>query len=264
MRATIPGTFSVLPGQAYEPTLLEDRPLLKGDFDNDCRITPFDTLQITDKWGTESGNGDLIADGAVNLDDLAAAVQRQGMDCVTAAGATSLNVPTEEARFLLFLPQEEAIVGEQLTAYVMVEEVDDLGGFEFTLSYNPRVVRLQDASLHESLSGDVLPLGPTINNGTSTVTFGAFDRAMVYTGQASRSQIQQVMASARQSTNMANLQVLSTLVFDVVGTGNVAIQVSEAQAIDSEGLRLATTLDTNRGSDLVVEVGYLYLPLVVR
>jgi len=281
MRATVPGTFSVLPGQAYPmydddmwartastqvtiaPEELEPRPALLGDFDNDCRITEFDALQATAEWGSDDAESDLIADGMVHLDDMAAAIQRQGSNCITAAGV-SLRPATEDARFLLFVPDENTIVGEETRAYIMVENVDDLGGFEFTLNYNQQVLRVKNVLLGDGMSKDVRQLGPTTDNQTGQVTFGALDMAAAYGNQQSRSQIQQVIASARASTNMANLRILSTVVFQAVGTGSTAIQVGDAQAMDSDGLMLAATVDSDHQPIVGVDVGYFYLPLVMQ
>ena len=285
MRATVPGTFSVLPGQAYPmydddvwarsasrqvkvvPEVLDARPAFLGDFDHDCRITEFDALQATKYWGTDHIHSDLIADGVVHLNDMAAAIQRQGTDCVVSASSTApigLNQPTEDARFLLFFPLEETTVGSEIKAYIMVEDVKDLGGFEFTLNYNREVLRVKNVSLDSSVGGDVMQLGPTINNAQGKVTFGAFDMRAAYESRDRQSHIQQVMASARESTNMANLQILSTVIFQAVATGDMQIQIDDTQAIDSDGLMLAAALDANHTPDIRVNVGHLYLPLVMQ
>jgi hypothetical protein len=73
-------------------------------------------------------------------------------------------------------------VGESFDAFVGVQNVSDLGGFQFTLTYDPAVVQFEQAVLTPfmgSTGREVLELGPLDEPGK--VTFGA--ASMSTTGQ---------------------------------------------------------------------------------
>ena len=60
---------------------------------------------------------------------------------------------------------------------VIVDNVVDLGGFEFTVSFNPAVVQVQGVTLGSFLGStgrSATPLGPNMNNGSGLFTFGGF------------------------------------------------------------------------------------------
>ena len=99
MRATTPGEFSVLPGQAYPmyadaiwgrsastrivvaPDLLADRRSLIGDFDRSCTLTEFDTRLLASAFGSNRPERDIYADGVVDLRDVVAVDGRRGATC---------------------------------------------------------------------------------------------------------------------------------------------------------------------------------------
>jgi hypothetical protein len=63
------------------------------------------------------------------------------------------------------------------TVCVDVDNVNDLGGFEFDLHYNPSCVHVDDIVLGPFPGGTGRtwsPVGPNINNGTGVATFGGF------------------------------------------------------------------------------------------
>lgn len=60
---------------------------------------------------------------------------------------------------------------------VVVDNVVDLGGYDFTVTFNPAVVHVQNLALGPflgSTGNQVAPLGPSIDNTVGKVTFGGF------------------------------------------------------------------------------------------
>jgi hypothetical protein len=67
--------------------------------------------------------------------------------------------------------------GGAFTINAAVHSVSDLGGFQFTLHFNPNIVHADSASLGPFLSStgrSASPLGPDIDNSAGTITFGGF------------------------------------------------------------------------------------------
>lgn len=63
------------------------------------------------------------------------------------------------------------------TMSVVIEDVENLGAFQFDLVYDPAVVHITNVTLGPfpgSTGRTVIPMGPTINNTTGRTTFGAF------------------------------------------------------------------------------------------
>jgi len=75
-------------------------------------------------------------------------------------------------------PAEAVVeVGDTLTLQVMMDRAVDLGGFQFTLVYEPTMVSVEHATLGDfpgSTGRSIVPLGPTIDNEAGRLTFGAF------------------------------------------------------------------------------------------
>ena len=66
--------------------------------------------------------------------------------------------------------------GETFAIEVTIEGAEDLGAFQFELTYDPSIVRVQETALGdflESTGHSVVPLGPEVDEETGTVIFGA-------------------------------------------------------------------------------------------
>jgi len=195
MRATTAGEFSALPAQAYPmyveeiwgrsasaqvtiaPERLSERPALVGDFDRDCRITGFDAQQVAGAWGTDHASSDIASanggsDGAVDLYDVTTVAARRGADCLTDRGAPG--TAPGQATFVVETAVQEVRVGEPFTANVRLDGAPSLGGFGVTLQFDPRLLRATGVDWNPAL-GDILPLGPMIDNQKGVITFGAYD-----------------------------------------------------------------------------------------
>jgi hypothetical protein len=74
-------------------------------------------------------------------------------------------------------PAESVVdVGETFTITVMIDDANDLGGFEFALSFITTTVRADSVTLGDFLGStgrDIFALSPSINNEAGQVTFGA-------------------------------------------------------------------------------------------
>lgn len=66
--------------------------------------------------------------------------------------------------------------GEDFEVQVVIDDVEDLGGFELTIAYNPSVIDLQDASTGDFLGSTgrmAVPVGPDIDQEEGTMALGA-------------------------------------------------------------------------------------------
>ncbi|MCP4352245.1 MAG: hypothetical protein GY795_42845 [Desulfobacterales bacterium] len=70
--------------------------------------------------------------------------------------------------------------GDQFDIQVLISDVTGLGAFQFNIRYNPSIVTISDnnhvrlGDFLDQSEGTVSPLGPSIDNNTGKVTFGAF------------------------------------------------------------------------------------------
>ena len=63
------------------------------------------------------------------------------------------------------------------TVAITADDIEDLGGFEFDLSFDPNHLRIDDIALGDMLGStgrSASKLGPSIDNTAGTATFGAF------------------------------------------------------------------------------------------
>ena len=70
-----------------------------------------------------------------------------------------------------------ALSSEPFTVSVVISDVVDLGGFEFTLTFDPQVVHISNVTLGDFLASTgrtASALPPQIDNNGGTVSFGAF------------------------------------------------------------------------------------------
>jgi len=73
--------------------------------------------------------------------------------------------------------QSTVSVGEAFTVSVMIDNADDLGGFEFDLTYNGTIVAVDSVTLGDFLGSTgrtVGSVGPIIDNQAGRVSFGAW------------------------------------------------------------------------------------------
>ncbi|MHC4499485.1 MAG: cohesin domain-containing protein [Planctomycetota bacterium] len=75
-------------------------------------------------------------------------------------------------------PETTVVAADDVfTLEVFIANVDDLGGFEFNLTYDPVVVWVTEVQVGEFLGStnrSVVTLGPEIDNDTGEMAFGGF------------------------------------------------------------------------------------------
>ena len=253
MRATTPGVFGVLPAQAYpmydetawgrsasaqvrvSPETLAPQPGLAGDFDRDCRVTAFDTRQVAGAWWTTDHTRDVIWDGRVDLQDVAAVAGRQGAACL--ADLPAPGIGEGSVRFALAPAAAAVQVGETFSLTLSADNLAALGGFGLVLTFDPARLAALSATLSPALA-ESLPLGPRIDQAAGQIAFGAYGPPVRPSGDE-----------------------LATIAFVAQRAGPAEIRAERAQAADVQGRTLATAaLDGIR----VIAEGTDFLPMIFR
>ena len=266
MRATTPGEFSVLPGEAYPmyneaiwgrsasqrvriaPENLIARPVLAGDFDQDCQVTDFDAQQVAGVYGATAANRNLVAEAKIDLRDVLAVVKRAGANCVADRSAPTQN-GSGVANFVITFPNRTITIGERVDVPVTLAALaaanagegdwSKLGGFCLTLRFASNRLAVAAVRWNPAL-GKVLPLGPTINYAQGVVSVGALNLP---------------------PNTTANEPLLTlTFVGRSVGAGALTALATEA-ADDAGGL---ITAHTQTEGALQVDGKQLFLPLIGR
>ncbi|MEZ4861874.1 MAG: MG2 domain-containing protein [Caldilineaceae bacterium] len=261
MRATTPGEFSVLPGQAYPmynediwgrsasqlvqvaPEALAARPTLAGDFDRDCRITDFDARQVAGAWGTQASKRNLVGDTQIDLADVAAVMQRVGAKC-----GADRSRPTQGegvAQFTVTAPDAPVQIGEHFTVRVTFAAASasqnaatQPGGWGLSLAYDPARLAVVDVAWSQQ-AANVLPLGPHVDNSAGRVQLGAYGVTTTPAGEP---------------------QAIITFVGRSVGP--VALRVTGSEAVNRAGELIGTTVESS--GNIKVDGQELFLPVVVR
>ena len=113
----------------------------------------------------------------------------------------------------------------QTSIEVPISHVSELGGFQFTLSYNPSVVHVESVSLGDFLAStgrNASQLGPQIDNDLGQVTFGAF--------------------TFGTPPGPSGDGVLATIVFSAQSVGESALAFTQFQATNVSGAEIPTTV----------------------
>jgi hypothetical protein len=121
-------------------------------------------------------------------------------------------------------------VGDPFTLEVIVANVDDLGAFEFDLTYDPAVLWVIDVQVGGflgSTSRTVVPLGPEIDNNAGVMTSAAFT------------------FGAPAGANGQG--TLTTIICQARGVGTTAVTLANVQVADTQAAVL-TPLATLDGS----------------
>jgi hypothetical protein len=262
MRATTPGEFGVLPGQAYPmynddiwgrsaservviaPEQLIARPALAGDFDRDCRVSPFDTRQVAGVYGATNHLRNLVGDAWIRLDDVVTVAQRVGASCLDDKDAPGQG--SGAASFLLTASSNQVIFGQPFDLQVTLAPsntsaatANGLGGFGLRLQFDPQKMKVAKVTWNPAL-GQVTPLGPTIQPAQGMVAFGLLDLP--------------------KDADLT--QPLATITFVGQGVGNTALTVSTAEAVDNQGRLISASAQADQ--NVIIEGEQTFLPFVLR
>jgi hypothetical protein len=80
-------------------------------------------------------------------------------------------------------PHKDVVRGSTFTFDVWIDDVNNLGGFQFDLDYDPNIVHVDVSAPHDgadpgpfpgSTGRSVFELGPTVNNTTGDMTYGVY------------------------------------------------------------------------------------------
>lgn len=113
-------------------------------------------------------------------------------------------------------PASSVAPGAVFAVNVLVDNVTDLGGYEFTVTFNPAVVHVQNVTLGPFLSATgrtTAALGPDTDNVAGTFTFGAysFGSAAGVNGTGTVAQVTlQAMASGNSALTFTKAQLIDT------------------------------------------------------
>ncbi len=138
---------------------------------------------------------------------------------VTATRAQSQTVVKLEPRSL------QAATGTTVELHVVVEHVQNLGAFQFTLVYDPDLVEVQAISVGDfpaSTGRSVNPLGPKIEAGRAL--FGAF--------------------SFGDAAGPEGDGVLAVVTLAAKGPGTSELRLEDVQVVDVAGNRIATQVES--------------------
>jgi hypothetical protein len=119
---------------------------------------------------------------------------------------------------------------------VLIEDVTDFGGFQFSIDYNPAIVTVENAAdvvlgpFLGSTGRGAIPVGPTIDNVAGKITYGAFTMGAAPPGPSGNG-------------------LLATITFTVQSQANGLLDLNAVQITDIAGVPL--TVDTVGDSNLI-------------
>ena len=256
MRAARAGDFSALPAQAYpmyeeeiwgrsasallsiEPETLVQRPTLAGDVDNNCLITEFDLRQAAAAWGGSSSISDVVADGLVDLSDLATIAARRGATCTADRGG--LGHTSGQANLELRLVSLPTQVGDLFQMEIRLAAGAAPTGFGLRLNFAPTTVRTAGVHLAPALLAG-LPMQTYIDNVQGQVRLGAM----------------------HAPAPLAVGDLLATIDFVAAGSGQVQLSVDQVQALDASDQMLNGSAQSEQG-EITVAPQAIRLPIIKR
>ena len=134
--------------------------------------------------------------------------------------------------------------GETFNVSVMIEEADDLGGFEFTLLFVTTTVTVDSVTVGDfpgSTGREAISAVRIIDNQAGTVSLGVVTVGSAIPGPSGTG-------------------VLATVTLTAQGSGESFLNLQDVTVLDTNARRQTTTVE-----DGVVRVGFaVYLPLILK
>ena len=142
-------------------------------------------------------------------------------------------------------PAESVVgAGQVFTVSVMIDQADDLGGFEFTLLFVPTTVTVDSVTVGDfpaSTGRTVIPVGPTSDNQVGRVSFGA-------------------VTVPPDAPGASGTGVLATVTLTAQGFGESPLDLQGVVVLDTHAGHETPTVE-----DGVIRAGFVvYLPLVMK
>lgn len=141
--------------------------------------------------------------------------------CLLALIVALLNIPEVGAGTpgtTIRLEPADSVVGlnKTFTVQVMIEEVNDLGAFQFELAYNSSILEVEQAALGDFLGStgrSVVPIGPEVDDEEGRTMFGAI--------------------SFGGGPGPSGTGVLATITFLAQGKGSTVLELRKVQVLDT-------------------------------
>jgi hypothetical protein len=161
---------------------------------------------------------------------------------IAALGVLEVGAAQPGPRLWVEPAQLEVDPNENFSLQVMIEGIEDLGGFQIELAYDPSVVEVKQAAVDDFLTStgrNKIPVGPNIDSEAGTVVLGAatFGDAAGAEGSGVLATIScTALGDGTSALSLQNVQVLDTaagaLSVEVEG-GQVVVGDAEAGAVES-------------------------------
>jgi hypothetical protein len=233
------GSVTVLPG-------------LSADVDCDCDVDIVDIMLVASRWGSVQGDAnydprcDRDGDGDIDIVDIMLVASHWGESCGMALGeregperaAAELTGREALSRLMLRIEPASSVVqpGDVFTVQVMADEATDVGGFEFTLTFNGEVLSVEETELGPFLGStgrSAQALGPAIDQAAGSLAFGGFSygAAPGATGGGMVAHIRLRAVAAGSSTLLLSAGRFT----DTRGQAGTAVGAGEGSVVVSSG-----------------------------
>ncbi|MFZ1598774.1 MAG: dockerin type I domain-containing protein, partial [Anaerolineae bacterium] len=211
-----------------------------GDFNNDGSITISDVQAVAVRWNTTCSQPlydrryDLDADCDIDILDVQRVAYRWNTQCVTEGSTAPIGQPgyrpptspPPPAVVSVETNGAPVVAGTEFTVTVAARDVFNLGGFEFTLVYDPAILQAITATLAPFPASGGRPFSapaPVIDQATGRITFGAFSLGAL--------------------PGVSGVGALASVRLHALGSGVSALHLDAAQVANTAGggLRTETT-----------------------
>ncbi len=253
-------------GQAYANVQARDARVtveeLEGDLNGDCVVDISDIMMVVSAWGQQNDQPgwnpalDLDGNGVIDVSDIMIVVGHWGETC---GGATAMErediaprdgrdndvLGLDQTAQMGFSPRNgvaslaTGVYEVQLTA----AQVTDLASFEADVAFDASRLQLEEVIFGNWLGStgrQIIPLGPTIDNATGSVSLGA--------------------VSFGSQPGVDGAGILATLRFRVIAPGVSQLDLENAKMTDTQGSSL--TLSTESGRVIIGSDAMVYLPVL--
>jgi hypothetical protein len=169
-----------------------------------------------------------------------------GVHAATVAPARQAGLAVLVGPLIRFDPSSSTVTpGAVFVVNVVVDDVADLGGYDFTVAFDPAVVHVQSVALGGflgSMGRTAAPLGPNIDNAEGSFTFGGFSYGA---------------APGANGTG-----TVAEVTLQAMAAGSTALTFTKAQLIDTQAQALEP-LSMTPGSVIVSGAARTGTPTVV-
>jgi hypothetical protein len=226
------------------------------DVDCDGDVDIVDIFNVAYRWGCQCGDAcyvpayDLNDDCSINISDIQIVACYFGWPsgdfsaCYAPTGSSIDPMPGQSTTLRLTPEEVQVRQDEPFTVALVVEEGQDLAGFEAVLHYDPQVLRFDSVALGDFLAstGDtVVPREAQVDVNAGTITLGGF--------------------SFGPHDSPEGAGTLVTLTFTAQGLGDSPLTLSDVQLVRRCGLAHPSPTVVN---GRVASGWSLYLPLIIK